>query len=230
MPKSPPIHGIGRPPSSAPRVDAPCPSLGPRRSPSELLRCGNEAASPQATVTLPCAGEAPMHRRTRSTSGSLAARGPSASRRAKSLLTAVRMPITYLRGYPVQASHPRLCRWHRCLVDRHRRGWQANNSARSVVENLPNASPPSPPPSMDAAWRARTQERPSAARSPPCEPVCGGDGPSFVGRKAADLAMYVDDGRLEHLLLRVVRGYGLTGAPTVDGTISFRRIDRLRIP
>ena len=75
-----------------------------------------------------------------------------------------------------------------------------------------------------------TQERPSAARSPPCEPVCGGDGPSFVGRKAADLAMYVDDGRLEHLLLRVVRGYGLTGAPTVDGTISFRRIDRLRIP
>ena len=66
--------------------------------------------------------------RTRSTSGSLGARGRSASQRAKSLLTAVRMPITYLRGCRVQASQSAA---HvggsgvSCTVTH--RGWQANN-------------------------------------------------------------------------------------------------------
>ena len=89
-------------------------------------------------------GATPMHRRARSTSGSLRGRGPNASQRAKSLLTEVRMPITYVRGCGVQASHPRLT------------SVAGQQPARSVVENLRNASQPSRAPSNTAsAWRAR---------------------------------------------------------------------------
>jgi hypothetical protein len=49
LPKSPPIHGIGRLPSSAPRVDAPCPSRSPGRSPVASLRCGDEQRRPNAS-------------------------------------------------------------------------------------------------------------------------------------------------------------------------------------